>query len=291
MPIVRLLEPFETRTTKLMKTIYFTNGYRDSKVSVIEKTLREQSIQAGFSVVTPSNLKGEVHSDATSSLLEVIKRASLVIAVIEDPYSSVFLELGYAIGMGKPVVIVADLTGNLPFDLSNIRAIDLRIQADEIATRLLKVINELKPKVQLNSSDFPNQLIEMLHLRSDFPEKFEQIPYVVFEEAVQKEFFRQGFAVEIARPGADFGFDFRVLCKEKSFLVEVKKSSVNSKVSIEAVQQLLGAIHAYNVPIGLLIGASEFTDSARGFAKRHAKDLELWSPIELLEFAEEKRKI
>jgi ubiquinone/menaquinone biosynthesis C-methylase UbiE len=53
-----------------------------------------------------------------------------------------------------------------------------------------------------------------------------------------------------------------------------------------SVQQLLGAAHAYEDSVALLICTSDFTDSARDFATRQSPRIRLWTLQELERFAE-----
>ena len=210
--------------------------------------------------------------------------------MISERSSSVLLELGYALGMGKAVILVADLNMSLPFDLSLIQAVDSRSPAEEIAVKLVRSIEKLKADDRLKEAELPHELRDMLRLQTEYPEKFEQITVFEFESAVRNAFQQQGYRVQDVNP-EDFGFDFRVTRGGEAALVEVKKNSPNGKVSIAAVQQLLGAVHAYEAPRAVLICTSDFTDSARGFASRYAAELVLWTVTDLIKFLDGKKTI
>ena len=271
-----------------MKTIFLSHSFDDQKAREIAWALRGKCERAGFQLVTPTEMPFGIGTDVIASIFECIKKASLVVAVMSERSSNVLLELGYALGMGKAVILVADLNTSLPFDLSLIQAVDSRSPSDEIAMKLVRAIEKLQADDRLKETDLPHELADMLKLRTEYPEKFEQIPGYEFEKAVRNAFQKQGYQVHDVTPSEDFGFDFRVIKDSKEALVEVKKNSPNGKVSIAPVQQLLGAVHAYDVPKALLICTSDFTDSARGFASRYATELVLWTVDELVKFLEGK---
>jgi HJR/Mrr/RecB family endonuclease len=267
-----------------MKTIFLSHGLNDQKAREISWALREKCERLGFQLVQPSEMSLEIGSDIITSIFERIKKASLVIAVMSERSSYVLLELGYALGMGKAVILVADLNTSLPFDLSLIQAVDSRSHSEDIAMKLVRAIEKLQSEDRLNETDLPYDLTDMLRLRTEYPEKFEQISGLSFERAVRNAFQRRGYHAHDINPSEDFGFDFRVFKDSKSALVEVKKNSPNGKVSIAPVQQLLGAVHAYDTRKALLICTSNFTDSARGFASRYASELTLWTLADLEKF-------
>lgn len=266
-----------------MKAIFLSHNYSDQKAREIAWSLRKIGERAdSFSLITASEmLPGR---EIGVSLFEQIKKASLVIAVLNETSSSALLELGYALGTGKVVLLVADMRSNLPPDLSSIQAIDYSLPVDEIAVRLSTAIEKLERNDRLRRPELPKNLDEMLRLQIEYPEKFEQISAYDFERAVRNAFLERGYEIQDADPSQDFGFDFRSTKGGQTTLVEVKKYSSNGKVSIDVVQQLLGAIHAYDVSKALLICTSDFTDSARGFASRYANELELWTAEELARF-------
>lgn len=271
-----------------MKTIFLLHSYADEKARDIAAALRRKCESAEFELTSTSDMPHGASPNVIASIFENIKRASLLIAIFNEQSPNVLLELGYALGIAKTVILVADLHNNLPFDLSMIHAVDYRMPTEEIAIKLIRAIEKLQLDDRLEPTDLPKELDGMLRLRNEYPEKFEQIPYFAFEEAVRNAFKAQGYGVQGFNPTQDFGFDFRIIKGAEMALVLVKKSSSSAKVSIAAVQQLLGAIHAYDAPKALLICTSDFTDSARGFANRYATELRLWTVDDLVRFLEGK---
>lgn len=274
-----------------MKQIFLIHSFSDQKALHIAHAMRRKCDSSGLILSSASDMPTIIGRNFIASIFDQIKQASLVVAVIGDQSSQVLLELGYALGMGKSVILVADLNSNMPFDLSDLQAIDYGIPAEEIAARLLKILEKTQSEIRSSESAVPHDLAEMLRLRNEYPEKFERIPYNDFEYAVKRAFLQKGFTIEEVNPTTDYGFDFKINKGTEGILVEVKKLSPNGKVSIAVVQQLLGAIHGYHAPKAILICTSEFTDSARGFASRHASELSLWTADDLSQFLDARRTI
>ena len=265
-----------------MKRVFLSHSSSDPKAEDIARALQA----AGFGIATPFTTPFDAGKDVATSLFEQLKQASVVVAVLGEQKANVLLELGYALGMAKPVILIANPNSNLPFDLAGIETIDYKAPTREIVLKILRSIERLQRENRLEEAEFPRNLREMLHVRMEFPERFERIPYWAFERAVRDAFHAAGYETEQADLTSDYGFDFKVKRRDGDLLVEIKKLSPNGRASIAAVQQLLGALHAYEAPRALLICTSDFTDSARGFAKRHARELSLWTGTELNRFAE-----
>jgi hypothetical protein len=264
-----------------MKNIFVTYNSSDAKAEDIMMSLSELGEGESARLSTPFDVQYIFPRDARESAFERIKRASLVIAILGDQAANVLLDLGYALGMGKAVILVADSNSDLPFDLNEIQYVDYRRPKGEILEQIVVAVEKLAITIE---PDFPLELKTMLALRLDQPERFERIPASIFEAAVTNEFGRRGHMVESINSKEAYGYDFRLRRSTGDILVEVKKNSINSKVSIGAVQQLLGGVFAYDATRGILICTSDFTDSARGFAERHPDKLLLWTTHDLEQF-------
>jgi restriction endonuclease Mrr len=55
----------------------------------------------------------------------------------------------------------------------------------------------------------------------------------------------------------------------------IKKFSPNNNITVMKVQQMLGAVHAYNADGGLIITSSGYTNSARDFAYKCSPPIDL----------------
>lgn len=229
------------------------------------------------------------NEDVTGTLLNYIKKSDVFIAIFEYENSTVLLELGYAIGIGKPILITSSTEVELPphlrnftFINSNLRNID---RIDEIVLYLEKINKEKKEKENfaenLQGADY-NRINDMLTMLVDNPENIQNIDAREFEVLIFEWFKFNGFHPEWAEEKREFGFDFVIQHQGKRILVDVKKFSINSYVSVMKVQQLLGAVHAYHAVGGMIITSSGYTSSARDFAIKCSPKLELFDVKDIL---------
>ncbi len=268
-----------------MKQVFFSYSQDDLKAHEVLASVCSKMGTLGYETTPPAEpAAGSILENETS---ERVKRASLVVAFLNEQSSHVLFEVGYSFALGKKLILVADLAGGLPFDLRSVAAIDYRLGTTEIAFEIMRRIDALEGTTPRSETELPIELGPILTASKQRPEVFEKVSNQAFEIAVRGAFVERGFIVEDANPEADHGFDFRLRDQagEKSVLVEVKKHNRNSKVSIAAVQQLLGAVHAYRDSAALLICTSDFTASARGFASTQRDAMRLWTLAELEEFS------
>ena len=83
----------------------------------------------------------------------------------------------------------------------------------------------------------------------------------------------------------DYGFDF-VLRNYKNYhktIVEVKKYSQSSKVSVNTIHQVFGTLNIYEADHALIITTSDFTSSAKDFVSKMNEKVELWNIENLIE--------
>jgi hypothetical protein len=83
--------------------------------SVIEETLRKSRVDAFFSFSSDSR----VASNFAATIQDRIGKASFVVADVSGANPNVMLEVGMAMGMGKPLLLLSRTrTPDLPFDLA-----------------------------------------------------------------------------------------------------------------------------------------------------------------------------
>ena len=86
------------------------------KVDSVIKALTATGIEAHrFDSLRPG-------ASITESLLREIRRSDLVCAILPEQVmsASVFYEIGLAVGLGLPVIVLAETTASLPFDLAQL---------------------------------------------------------------------------------------------------------------------------------------------------------------------------
>jgi hypothetical protein len=77
-------------------------------------------------------------------ILAGIRRSAFVIADVTEHSANVFYEIGFAEGIGRPVIVTAKRDTPLPFDIADIPVIFWSDQ-DELRDRLKRRIKEIGP--------------------------------------------------------------------------------------------------------------------------------------------------
>ncbi|GFP74814.1 restriction endonuclease [Clostridium fungisolvens] len=92
-----------------------------------------------------------------------------------------------------------------------------------------------------------------------------------FEEFLALKFKKLGYKVKLTPTTADYGADL-VIKKDKSKIV-VQAKRWNSKVGVEAVQQVVASMKYYNADRSMVITNSYFTENAKILAKYNEVEL------------------
>jgi len=80
-------------------------------------------------------------------ILAGIRRAAFVIADVTHPSANVFYEIGFAEGMGRPVIVSAKKGTSLPFDIADIPVLFWSGQ-EELKEKLRRRVKEIAPVMQ-----------------------------------------------------------------------------------------------------------------------------------------------
>jgi restriction endonuclease Mrr len=204
-----------------------------------------------------------------------------VIALITRPSPHVFYEIGYAEGIGKKIVILSESEAHLPSDLKAMRMVSFDPYDSSFIYRLLEILEEEpdqmeEEKMEHMLRDHPERIFRLFH---EHRASFERVDNRTFEQIVARLFQSRGFDLDnhSERSPASYDFLLRQFEGSSRIVVEVKKYSASSKVSVGQVQQLLGAVAAERADLGILITPSDFTKTAVDFASRCHPRIELWS--------------
>jgi hypothetical protein len=217
---------------------------------------------------------------------DAIKQCSLVIAFVTLPSPNIFYQIGYAEGIGKKVVLLAESESDVPSDLKAMRMFLFDRTDSSFVNRLAGILDEEEPKegdtdrTDYILSDRPEYIFELYQFHRA---SFEQIDNRTFEKVVYRLFERGGYNIRKHSDNSLASFDFEVKNFEggKRAIVEVKKYHASGKISIGQVQQLLGIVAAEKADCGVLISPTEFTRTAIDFVSRCKPNIQLWDLQEL----------
>lgn len=258
-----------------MKKIYISSSFKHVD-DFLTFTLKRDLNEMGYEVVNKDN--NDLFLEESKAAPEyLISQADVIIALIKDKTPLVFYELGYASALGKKVLIISESEFDLPKALKNYNYI--RFDSG-ISNAIYHVVNFLE-RTNIDMKSYKKNISNFNDLIINFRKNSQIIDSVSgrdFEEFLLTYFRKKG--IDVVRPSStsDYGFDF-ILNDWNGFhktIVEVKKYNRNSKVSVNTIQQVVGAMNIYEADHAVIITTSEFTASAKEFASSMTKKIELW---------------
>jgi hypothetical protein len=229
---------------------------------------------------------GDDGSTEERPLLSFIDRAAAVIVVLDSTSPHLLLEVGYALGASKPLLVLAPAVSWVPESLLELPFLPLKQEPDVIASRIEAFLSEANQRPMPAVGEQLDSLEVLMLFRKD-PRLFELVTPARFEQALFEVFQRKNCEPQRISAALDYGFDFTMKAPSDGVpvLVQTRKWRRNVKVGLKDVQQLYGAVAAYGAPRGLLISASGFTESAAAFSSRVGQ-VEIWDMDKVLAFVE-----
>jgi HJR/Mrr/RecB family endonuclease len=257
-----------------MKKIYISSSSKNVDDFFVFN-LKRDLIESGNAVVNNADI--EFYDEPKITPEYLISQADIFIAIIKDKNPFVFYELGYATALGKKVLISADSEFDMPFGLKNYNYIRFDSTNSNSIFNIINFINNA-PVEEPKITEHVSNLKDLVGKLKNNPQIVDSISGPQLEELFFQYFQNQGIKVDIANPSSDYGFDL-IIYDWKSFrktIVEIKKYNKNSKVSVNTIQQLIGAMNIYDADHAIAITTSEFTSSAKDFAMSVKRPIELW---------------
>lgn len=207
-----------------------------------------------------------------------INKCDIFIAIIKYAEPVLFFEIGYASALSKKIIIISSSEEEIPYFLKNYNFIKADSYYNSLGFQLIQILRNM-PFEESQDFLYPNNLREFISSFRNNPQIVERLTESEFEKIVFNHFAEQtDFSPAETSSSRDFGYDI-ALNNYKGHgktLVEIKKYNPNSKVSINVVQQLFGAMSLYKANYGILLTTSTFTLSARDFANSLPSKIELW---------------
>jgi HJR/Mrr/RecB family endonuclease len=235
-----------------------------------------------FEVVAPDILT--ITDSIAEGIQSLIRSADIFVVFFTSGSSNLLFELGYAMGLGKKIVVVSEPNTPLAVDIANLFVIKGNFNSLDVLPRLVQYIEKLQLPTLSKNLVFDSST-DLLNSYKASPNIFDEIHPKDFEDAVFNWFLENGFRAIRTASYNDAGCDFLISnyknCRRA--IVEVKKLSRNSKTPISTVRQLIGSVYSSEADCGILITSSEFTSAAIEMAKKQQKPIELWTMDDLLD--------
>lgn len=239
--------------------VFLAHSVRDRDlVTAVATHLRSD----GHETIRPDELVAT--ADLLSLISSALRSADVVVAIVSGTNPNVFYELGLAAGAGVPTLIVANPGEALPADLASVPYVQLTGDTLRDARTIVRRVKDLEGLSSPKPDKFASAEAALRAATQD-PALLEALAPSEFERLVAELFRERGYEVSATPPTRDSGVDLVVRSPEDGqvMLVEVKKLSKQSRVSVEAVRRLLDAVSVVSgAALGVLVSTSGFTGAA-----------------------------
>ena len=143
----------------------------------------------------------------------------------------------------------------------------------------IKKVDVTKPQIQ-NKNDPAKTNIQKLSIF-----QADRLDGNAFQDFVAELLKSDGFSdVEVTGKSGDQGGDILANKNEKKYVFQVKRYSIDNKVSNSAVQEANGAVPYYDANIGIVITNSFYTNGAKELASKIG--IELWNRQKVMKLIE-----
>ncbi|MBS0204490.1 MAG: restriction endonuclease [Planctomycetes bacterium] len=261
--------------------VYFIADPRFAPFLYRQLTHELQSL--GITVLRTDDISPGTNWQAT--ILSAIKRADVVVAHLRGGLttSNVMLELGYSIGAGKHVILLAEDSSGIPLDLASVPVIVAREMGPWLVEDIVTAIQEFARKGDRRDRDYATARDHLMAALND-PDVLEQISPVAFESLVGNLLHTLALDAEMLPERSDSGFDILLRFENRiTAAVVVKKYASQGRLGIADVQRLVGACVVAEIQHAFMITTGGFTSSAREFAARSPVGVHLLTLGELLQ--------
>jgi HJR/Mrr/RecB family endonuclease len=242
--------------------VFIAHSHKDNELATIVAALLHD---AGHEAFTPMEMSAG--DNVLAQISAAIRSADLLVAILSGVNPNIFYELGLAAGASVPILLGGHSGQPLPADLATVPYVqfsgDLSRDAQMTVRRAVefdglipsKVVNFGSAEATLRAASVDSALLDSLS-----PRKFEELVAQVLAEREAE--------VRIAPQTLDRGVDLIITPKdeERIVVVEVKKYSRQSRVSVEAVRRLLAIVPLLGASAGMLVSTSGFTAAALALA-------------------------
>jgi HJR/Mrr/RecB family endonuclease len=256
-----------------MKSVYISTSLKYVDDFLTFNVKRELE-QLGYKILNEE----ESFYDKSISPEYLINKCDVFIVILKYAEPKLFYEIGYASSLSKNIIIISNLSEEIPHFLKNYTFINVETYSTNIGFQLTQLLGTMKFDINTDLN-YPNDLKDFIRTYRENPQILERLTEKEFEQIVFNHFKNNtGFNPEEPVNIRDYGYDmiFSNYLGFSKTLVEIKKYNSNSKVSINVIQQLVGAMLLYQADHGILITTSTFTLSAKDFVASLPYKIELW---------------
>jgi len=253
-----------------MVKIFASYAYSDFHHSFLNK-LNQGILRIGYELVSPSNQAIQSGQSIQEQTHKMIDECPLMVAFLTDPYSNVFLELGYALGRDKRLLLFIKPNMQIPPFLYDINYISTSMDIESLLPILLMSLRKLShdksfyldQSFHLKSADLKNTHLK--NISWHYSHKNEN----QLKSIIAKWYRKKGFNIEDLALSKDKGFDLLVFNPKlkRTIFIEIKTRSPNSKVNIDDIVKHYERLNCEGGDFGEIYSTSGFTESAISISK------------------------
>lgn len=135
--------------------VFFAVPYSSSSAE-LRDAVNVASVHAGLQLIRADQQFASSQRIA-ETIQQAIKRATLVIGDVTDVNANVMWELGFAQALGRPILLITQDPGKIPFDLASVRTITYQPGSSQksLVARLIDAISASVPG--LTQADAPDR--------------------------------------------------------------------------------------------------------------------------------------
>lgn len=242
--------------------VFVSHSTRDRDfVASLSGALRE----VGHEVIDPFTFA--FGSNWLSEASARIRSADAIVVILTSPNPNVFYELGFAAGANVPTLIAVSAGNSVPADVMAVPFVQIGGEVARDVQTIVRRVTELARAIPMPTATFDSAQAT-IHAAAEQPALLEAMSPVDFERLVMDFFKEQGYDVLDDEPARDAQVDFALKSPSdgSTILVEVKKLSVQSLVSVDTVRRLQSAVSVVGASWGLLVTSSGYTAAAIAMA-------------------------
>jgi len=243
--------------------LFFSHSTEDSHfVSCIIQRMQE----GGHEVIDPFKIAS--FDDSTYQTISAnIRSADIVIAIMTKDNPSAYFEVGLAAGVGIPTIIMASSGEHLPAILASTLYVQLTGDYHRDIQAITRRINEMASLSHTKTESYDSAEAALQEADMN-PNVLEAISPIKFKRLLTEMFKDRGYNVDSSKHARSFGVDFTIRNEKGNLLalVDVKKYSIQNRVSVDAVRQLVGSTMIHKAHIGIIITSARFTSAAHAYA-------------------------
>lgn len=270
-----------------MRKVFISYPFHDQGAKMFAHFLRDTLPRFGAeSVIVADAL--EAGDNWQMGITDQINQCSVFIAFVDRENSNVMFELGYALAKNKKIILVGDFD-RMPSDLRSMTYVPREARPQEVLmqveTYLMSRDLDGMPPYEIVNIQSPKEAIRQLLER---PELLDTLAPREFQELIQNWFMSKGLNAHRTMVSSDYGFDLSIEpFRDDRAIVEVKRYKSTSRVPLNVVRQLLGAMVPERIPYGIIVSSAPFTKSAAFFVQDIEQTILLWTLDDLARMDEE----